>query len=69
MLLGAGEGWAKFILFNDRVRDEFATFFHNFPQTLALGVCLYRLPDDADLRKLIPGGGFGHVLCVTRRSL
>ena len=27
-VLGAGEGWAKSILFNDRVRDEFATFFH-----------------------------------------
>ncbi|MGQ7169290.1 phosphoribosylformylglycinamidine synthase subunit PurQ, partial [Escherichia sp. R-CC3] len=37
-VLGAGEGWAKSILFNDRVRDEFATFFHR-PQTLALGVC------------------------------
>lgn len=35
-VLGAGEGWAKSILFNDRVRDEFATFFHR-PQTLALG--------------------------------
>ncbi len=40
----AGEGWAKSILFNDRVRDEFATFFH-CPQTLALGVC-NELPDD-----------------------
>lgn len=37
-VLGAGEGWAKSILFNERVRDEFATFFHR-PQTLALGVC------------------------------
>ncbi|XNM76364.1 phosphoribosylformylglycinamidine synthase subunit PurQ [Escherichia coli] len=37
-VLGAGEGWAKSILFNDRVRDEFATFFHR-PRTLALGVC------------------------------
>ncbi len=27
-VLGAGEGWAKSLLFNDRVRDEFATFFH-----------------------------------------
>ncbi|VTP74597.1 Phosphoribosylformylglycinamidine synthase [Leclercia adecarboxylata] len=34
-VLGAGEGWAKSILFNDRVRDEFETFFHR-PQTLAL---------------------------------
>lgn len=37
-VLGAGEGWAKSILFNSRVRDEFKTFFHR-PQTLALGVC------------------------------
>ena len=36
-VLGAGEGWAKSILFNSRVRDEFETFFHR-PQTLALGV-------------------------------
>lgn len=26
-VLGAGEGWAKSILFNSRVRDEFETFF------------------------------------------
>ncbi|WP_145495749.1 phosphoribosylformylglycinamidine synthase, partial [Yersinia bercovieri] len=36
-VLGAGEGWAKSILFNDRVRDEFEAFFHR-PETLALGV-------------------------------
>ncbi|MDI6936604.1 phosphoribosylformylglycinamidine synthase subunit PurQ, partial [Serratia sp. Se-PFBMAAmG] len=27
-VLGAGEGWAKSILFNSRVRDEFENFFH-----------------------------------------
>lgn len=37
-VLGAGGGWAKSILFNNRVRDAFATFFHR-SQTLALGVC------------------------------
>ena len=26
-VLGAGEGWAKSILFNPRARDEFAAFF------------------------------------------
>ena len=31
-VLGAGEGWAKSILFNSRVRDEFENFFHR-PQT------------------------------------
>ncbi|AFP84491.1 phosphoribosylformylglycinamidine synthase [secondary endosymbiont of Ctenarytaina eucalypti] len=52
-VLGAGEGWAKSILFNSRVRDEFQAFFHR-SQTLALGVCngcqmMY------NLRELIPG--------------
>ncbi|MGE5467634.1 MAG: phosphoribosylformylglycinamidine synthase [Ignavibacteria bacterium] len=37
-VLGAGQGWAKSILFNDRLRDEFATFFAR-PDTFALGVC------------------------------
>lgn len=37
-VLGAGEGWAKSILFNGRARDEFETFFHRH-DTFALGVC------------------------------
>ena len=37
-VLGAGEGWAKSILFNAGVRDQFASFFQN-SNTLALGVC------------------------------
>ena len=37
-VLGAGEGWAKSILFNPRVRDQFAAFFMR-PDTFALGVC------------------------------
>ena len=37
-VLGAGQGWAKSILFNDAVRDEFAAFFAR-PDTFALGVC------------------------------
>ncbi|CAI1052186.1 Phosphoribosylformylglycinamidine synthase [Serratia entomophila] len=52
-VLGAGEGWAKSILFNDRVRDEFASFFHR-PQTLALGVC-NGCQMMSNLRELIPG--------------
>lgn len=52
-VLGAGEGWAKSILFNDRVRDEFETFFHR-PQTLALGVC-NGCQMMSNLRDLIPG--------------
>jgi len=37
-VLGAGEGWAKSILFNSRARDEFAAFFQR-SDTFALGVC------------------------------
>ncbi len=37
-VLGAGGGWAKSILFVDRIRDEFARFFAR-PETFALGVC------------------------------
>jgi phosphoribosylformylglycinamidine synthase len=37
-VLGAGQGWAKSILFNDRLREEFSAFFGR-PDTFALGVC------------------------------
>ncbi len=37
-VLGAGEGWAKSILFNTRARDEFSAFF-NRSDSFALGVC------------------------------
>ena len=37
-VLGAGQGWAKSILFNDRLRDEFAAFFAR-ADSFALGVC------------------------------
>jgi phosphoribosylformylglycinamidine synthase len=37
-VLGAGEGWAKSILFNPRARDEFSAFFAR-PDTFALGIC------------------------------
>ena len=37
-VLGAGEGWAKSILFNARARDAFAAFFAR-PDTFTLGVC------------------------------
>ncbi|MDO4627027.1 MAG: phosphoribosylformylglycinamidine synthase [Pasteurellaceae bacterium] len=37
-VLGAGGGWAKSILFNSQLRDQFSEFFAN-PNTLALGVC------------------------------
>lgn len=37
-VLGAGKGWARSILFNDKLRDEFSAFFAR-SDTLALGVC------------------------------
>jgi len=37
-VLGAGEGWAKSILFNARARDEFEGFFQR-RDSFALGVC------------------------------
>ena len=37
-VLGAGEGWAKSILFNSRARDEFAAFFAR-SDSFGLGVC------------------------------
>jgi phosphoribosylformylglycinamidine synthase len=36
--LGAGEGWARSILFNPALAEQFAAFF-NRPDTLTLGVC------------------------------
>jgi phosphoribosylformylglycinamidine synthase len=37
-VLGAGEGWAKTILFNAQLRDQFSSFF-NRSDSFALGVC------------------------------
>jgi phosphoribosylformylglycinamidine synthase len=36
--LGAGEGWARSILFNPLLADQFATFFAR-PDAFALGIC------------------------------
>jgi phosphoribosylformylglycinamidine synthase len=52
-VLGAGQGWAKSILFNARARDEFAAFFQR-RETFALGVCNGCQMFSA-LRELIPG--------------
>ncbi len=52
-VLGAGEGWAKSILFNTRARDEFANFFAR-QDTFALGVC-NGCQMMSNLRDLIPG--------------
>ncbi|MGB3289735.1 MAG: phosphoribosylformylglycinamidine synthase, partial [Burkholderiaceae bacterium] len=37
-VLGAGEGWARTIRFNDQLADQFAAYFAR-PDTFALGVC------------------------------
>ncbi len=52
-VLGAGEGWAKSILFNPRARDEFTRFFQR-TDAFALGVCNGCQMMSA-LHELIPG--------------
>ncbi len=52
-VLGAGEGWAKSILYNARARDDFAGFFAR-SDTFALGVC-NGCQMMSNLAELIPG--------------
>jgi phosphoribosylformylglycinamidine synthase len=52
-VLGAGEGWAKSILFHSRARDQFAQFFER-PDTFTLGVC-NGCQMMAALKSLVPG--------------
>ncbi|MBK9623444.1 MAG: phosphoribosylformylglycinamidine synthase [Rhodocyclaceae bacterium] len=52
-VLGAGQGWAKSILFNDILRDEFSDFFTR-PNSFALGVC-NGCQMMANLASIIPG--------------
>ena len=52
-VLGAGEGWAKSILFNSRARDEFEAFFKR-RDTFALGVC-NGCQMMSNLHEIIPG--------------
>ena len=52
-VLGAGEGWAKSILFNARARDEFEAFFMR-ADVFALGVC-NGCQMMSNLNALIPG--------------
>jgi phosphoribosylformylglycinamidine synthase len=52
-VLGAGEGWAKSILFNARARDQFQAFFTR-PDSFALGVC-NGCQMLSNLHELIPG--------------
>jgi len=52
-VLGAGSGWAKTILFNERLKEMFAEFFTR-PDTFSLGVC-NGCQMMAQLREIIPG--------------
>jgi phosphoribosylformylglycinamidine synthase len=52
-VLGAGGGWAKSILFQSRLRDEFAAFFER-QDTISLGVC-NGCQMMARLHEMIPG--------------
>ncbi len=52
-VLGAGEGWAKSILFNARANDEFSAFF-NRSESFALGVC-NGCQMMSNLHSIIPG--------------
>ncbi|SIS07112.1 phosphoribosylformylglycinamidine synthase [Aquipseudomonas alcaligenes] len=55
-VLGAGEGWAKSILFNARARDGFQAFFER-KDSFALGVC-NGCQMMSNLHELIPGTEF-----------
>jgi phosphoribosylformylglycinamidine synthase len=52
-VLGAGEGWAKSILFHEAARDQFQAFFAR-PDSFALGIC-NGCQMFAALKSLIPG--------------
>jgi phosphoribosylformylglycinamidine synthase len=52
-VLGAGEGWAKSVLFNPRARDEFQGFFER-EDSFTLGVC-NGCQMVSNLKELIPG--------------
>ena len=52
-VLGAGEGWAKTVLFNARAREQFAGFFER-KDTFTLGVC-NGCQMLSNLRQIIPG--------------
>ncbi len=55
-VLGAGEGWAKSILFNTRAREGFQAFFER-KDSFALGVC-NGCQMMSNLHELIPGTEF-----------
>ena len=54
-VLGAGGGWAKCILFDEALREQFQRFFER-PDTFSLGVC-NGCQMLSQLKSLIPGAG------------
>jgi len=52
-VLGAGEGWAKSILFNPEMAEQFAKFFHR-KDTFGMGIC-NGCQMMSNLKSLIPG--------------
>jgi len=52
-VLGAGEGWAKSILFNGRAREEFSAFFER-SDSFGLGIC-NGCQMLSNLHELVPG--------------
>jgi len=52
-VLGAGEGWAKSVLFHEKARAQFEAFFKR-PDTFALGVC-NGCQMMSNLHEIIPG--------------
>lgn len=52
-VLGAGEGWAKSILFNERVRDAFQAYFER-EDAFSLGIC-NGCQMMSNLKEIIPG--------------
>jgi phosphoribosylformylglycinamidine synthase len=52
-VLGAGEGWAKTILFHAELADQFASFFHR-ADTFGLGIC-NGCQMMSNLKSIIPG--------------
>jgi phosphoribosylformylglycinamidine synthase len=63
-VLGGGAGWAKSILFNDRLREQFGAFFAR-SDTLAIGVC-NGCQMMSQLKPIIPGAG--HWPAFTRNA-
>ena len=61
-VMGAGGGWAKSVLFNPKLRDQFEKFF-NRDETFSLGIC-NGCQMLSQLAPLIPGAdGRGNLAC------